>query len=89
MFTVRTDARHILPDCPPQPDARGSATFGGSGGGGGAGSSVDGDPECDPEKEALLHAPEGRHTLAHRIHVQLGKSICITSTQDFSLKIDW
>ena len=78
IFSVRTNARHILPDGPPEPDAGGGAALGdrgGSSGGGCAGSAVDGDPECDAAQEALLHASEGRYTLAHRIHLQLGESV--------------
>ena len=78
IFTsVRADARHIFPDCSPQPDGRGGAASLGAGGGGwAAGAAVDaGDPERDggAAQEALLHASEGRHTLAHGIHLQLGE----------------
>ena len=72
MFSVRADARHILADGSPQPDAGGAAAAGLSGSSS-TGPAVDGDAaEGGGAQEALLHPAEGQHAIAHRVHVQLG-----------------
>ena len=73
---MRAYAWHILAHGAPQPDAGGSTTYLGDP----TGSPVDGDAVCDAAEEALLHPTEGRHALAHGLHLQPGENSATLGT---------